>query len=623
MRKVACQPSSRGASHVARSNHGSEVGWKTRLANTKGREHRTKPSTCWCKPRQRTQRDYLDYDEEEDKHQEESDGAHALSELIELTGDEPNQLETETGQERGWRKEERHEGSYDDVENRSQNEPTYAEVADNDELSDDEDLDMSVEDGAFSWEQWEVEETAMSSQFEFASMGEQAEEAERALLVGVSIPQDGPVLLTLEETMEELGKLAHTAGLQVVGSITQKLQSPNPKTFIGKGKVQEMLQSITSLDIDVIIFDEELSPRQLRNLEKILAKEQKKTNVRICDRTNLILDIFSQRARTKEGRLQVDLAQAEYQLPRLTKMWTHLERQQGGAGIRGGMGEKQLEVDKRILRSVIQNLKRDLQRVRQYRQLYRTKRAEMQLPVVALVGYTNAGKSTLMNRLSNANVLAEDKLFATLDPITRRIQLSSGKVILLSDTVGFIQKLPTQLVAAFRATLEEMSDASILMHVIDVSHPNAKAQAKAVHQLLDELDLGDIPTVHVLNKIDMVEEPDVLKEIALSQPNTVCISSKSGEGILEMLQMLEDVLSQQLVEVEAMLPYSEGDILGELRSVGVVSSIKYTPDGTHVHAHVPQSMSKKLFNRGFGKHHVPESLPSKNVPFTWTAQKLH
>lgn len=617
---VACQPSGPSASHVAKNNHCIEVGWKTRFANTRGREHRTKPSACWCKPRQRTQRDYLNYHDEEGSHQLESDGEHALSELIELTGDEPNQHETGTGHGRGWPKGDEHEGYFDGVESLSENEPSYAEVTNKDELISDEDLDMSIEEGAFSWEQWEAEETTMSSQFEFASMEEEPQETERALLVGVSIYQDGPVLLTLEETMEELGKLADTAGLQVVGSITQKLQSPNPKTFIGKGKVQEMLHSITSLDVDVVIFDEELSPRQLRNLEKIIAKDQKKSNVRICDRTNLILDIFSQRARTKEGRLQVDLAQAEYQLPRLTKMWTHLERQQGGAGIRGGMGEKQLEVDKRILRSVIQNLKRDLQRVRQYRQLYRTKRAEMQLPVVALVGYTNAGKSTLMNRLSNANVLAEDKLFATLDPITRRIQLSSGKVILLSDTVGFIQKLPTQLVAAFRATLEEMSDASILMHVIDVSHPNAKAQAKAVHQLLDELDLGDIPTVHVLNKVDMVEEPDALREIALSQPNTVCISSKSGEGINDMLQMLENVLSKQLVEIEAMLPYSEGDILGELRSVGVVSSIKYTPDGTYVHAHVPQSMSKKLFNRGLGKHRVPESLPSTNVPFTWTAQ---
>lgn len=487
------------------------------------------------------------------------------------------------------------------------------------ERTNDVPLDTSTVQEGFSWDRWEDEHTTISGQLEFASVVGDEKETERALLVGISVPQDGPVVLTLDETMDELSKLAYSAGLEVAGSITQKLQSPNPKTFIGKGKVQEMLSSIAHLDIDVVIFDEELSPRQLRNLEKIIARELSKRKVKICDRTNLILDIFSQRARTKEGRLQVDLAQAEYQLPRLTKMWTHLERQQGGAGIRGGMGEKQLEVDKRILRGQVQNLKLELLRVRQHRQLYRTRRAEMQLPVVALVGYTNAGKSTLMNRVANANVLAEDKLFATLDPITRRIQLLNGKVVLMSDTVGFIQKLPTQLIAAFRATLEEISDASILVHVIDVSHPNAKEQAKAVHQLLHELDLDEIPIVHVLNKIDMLENPNSLKDISLSQPNTVCISSQTGEGISDMLSLLEDVLSQQLPEIEALLPYSEGDILGELRSVGMVSSTKYTPEGTLVRARVPTSLCKKLFARGFGKSCTQGGKPVTRSHFTWTA----
>eukprot|EP00884_Botryococcus_braunii_P005091 jgi/Botrbrau1/14583/Bobra.0312s0008.2 len=273
---------------------------------------------------------------------------------------------------------------------------------------------------------------------------------ERAFLVGVQVkmpPKQRGMGYTISESLHELGRLADTAGLHVVGQTYQQLETPSPRTYIGSGKVEEVVGAVAETGAETLIFDDELTPGQLRNLERALGDR-----VRICDRTALILDIFSQRAATREGQLQVELAQCEYQLPRLTRMWTHLERQAGGRV--KGMGEKQIEVDKRLLRTRIAALRRNLEEVRRNRQLSRDRRAQGQLPVIALVGYTNAGKSTLLNLLTGAGVLAEDKLFATLDPTTRRVLLPGGKEVLFTDTVGFIQKLPTQLVAAFRATLE-------------------------------------------------------------------------------------------------------------------------------------------------------------------------
>ncbi|KAF9619385.1 hypothetical protein IFM89_006572 [Coptis chinensis] len=320
--------------------------------------------------------------------------------------------------------------------------------------------------------------------------------AEKCYLVAVERKSEQDVFFGIEESIKELAQLADTAGLMVVGSTSQKLVTPNPRTYIGSGKVSEIKNAIHALDVETVIFDDELSAGQLRNLEKAFGGE-----IRVCDRTALILDIFNQRAATHEAALQVALAQMEYQLPRLTKMWTHLERQAGGQV--KGMGEKQIEVDKRILRTQIGILKKELESVRKHRRQYRNRRVSVPIPVVSLVGYTNAGKSTLLNRLTGANVLAEDRLFATLDPTTRRVQMKNGKEFLLTDTVGFIQKLPTTLVAAFRATLEEISESSLLVHVVDISHPLSQQQIDAVDKVLSELDVAAIPQLIVWNKVGL------------------------------------------------------------------------------------------------------------------------
>lgn len=334
-------------------------------------------------------------------------------------------------------------------------------------------------------------------------------------------------LFPVEESLDELARLCETAGLRVVGRTSQRLEAPNPRTYMGSGKVQEVRAAVAALDAETVVFDDELSPGQLRNLEKELGG-----GVRVCDRTALILDIFSQRANTKEATLQVELAQTAYQLPRLTRMWTHLERQAGG--LVKGMGEKQIEVDKRILRDRMGALKESLRVVQGHRQQYRKQRAQVPIPVLSLVGYTNAGKSTLMNRLSGASVLAEDQLFATLDPTTRRIQLPNGKECLLTDTVGFIQKLPTQLVAAFRATLEEIADASVLLLVVDGSDPMAPQQVAAVEQVLQELGAADIPMIKVLNKADCLPQESLLSLQAA--PGSAPLSLSSAPLSLSLSQ---------------------------------------------------------------------------------------
>ena len=317
-------------------------------------------------------------------------------------------------------------------------------------------------------------------------------------------------LLRVEDSLDELRQLALTAGIEVVGQATQKLERPHSATYIGPGKVEEVQALVEELNADLIIFDDELSPRHQRNLEKIMGD-----GVRVLDRTALILDIFAQHARTREGALQVELAQYEYRLPRLTRQWTHLARQVGGGGGRGGVasvglrgpGETQLEVDRRQIRERISFLKQELEGVRAHRKRHRIQRQRAQIPVVAIVGYTNAGKSTLLNAISGAGVLVEDKLFATLDPTTRRVTLPGGKVALFTDTVGFIQKLPTQLVAAFRATLEEITEADVLLHIVDITHPNAAEQARSVEDTLAELDVQDVPVIVALNKIDRLARP--------------------------------------------------------------------------------------------------------------------
>ena len=351
---------------------------------------------------------------------------------------------------------------------------------------------------------------------------------------------------TTQSSLDELALLAETAGAQVVGRTLQRLERPNPATYIGKGKVEEIVALRQELPYDMVIFDDELSPSQQRNLEEAL-------KAKVIDRTALILDIFARRAQTKEGRLQVELAQHEYLLPRLAGQWSHLERLGAGIGTRGP-GESQLETDRRLIRTRIARLRDQIEEVRRHRQLYRRRRAKQGVSVAALVGYTNAGKSTLLNTLSGATVLAEDRLFATLDPVTRRVELPGGDHFLLTDTVGFIQKLPTQLVAAFRATLEELTDADLLLHVVDITHPNAADQSQTVEETLRDLEVLDKPRLTLLNKVDLLETEDgrpvsslrdledLRVDLARTRPDALLISGERGWGLDMLLTRIGDAL---------------------------------------------------------------------------------
>jgi GTP-binding protein HflX len=364
---------------------------------------------------------------------------------------------------------------------------------------------------------------------------------EKALLVGVELKgrynRRGD-RWPIEDSLNELAQLARTAGVEVVGQTYQKLEAVNPAYYIGKGKVEEIRMLKDDLSFNVVIFDDELYPRQQRNLED-------KLGVSILDRTGLILDIFAKHAHTREGALQVELAQYEYRLPRLTRLWTHLSRQAvGGVGLRGP-GEKQLEVDRRRIRERITRLRRELQQVRRHRELHRRRRRKAAIPIVAIVGYTNAGKSTLLNAVSGANVLVEDKLFATLDPTTRRVKLPGGRIALFTDTVGFIQKLPPQLIAAFRATLEEVLEADLLLHIVDITNPLALEQSRVVEETLEELGAADKPVVVALNKIDLLPDPERIQEMLKGFRNSLAISAKEGIGLRELLSRISSILGDR------------------------------------------------------------------------------
>ena len=556
---------------------------------------------------------------------------------------------------------------------------------------------------------------------------------ERALLVGVGGQRGDETAdaYGMDASLAELAQLAETAGLEVVGVVTQRLRAPHPGTYVGKGKLAELRRAcgldpeqttltttisgrtkdersvedderweprdegigtrdeddaafaalasaedsdsteddcLESRDeyeydayddeeayahsedleptVDVVIFDSELTPRQARNLSRVLDDR-----VSVCDRTNLILDIFSQRARTAEGQLQVEMARLEYQLPRLTRMWTHLERQAGGSGGSGavkGMGEKQIEIDKRLLRDRVAQLRAKMNKVQTHRASHRERRKEAPVPVVSLVGYTNAGKSRLLNRLTDAGVVSEDKLFATLDPTTRRLTLPDGKEVLVTDTVGFIQRLPTNLVAAFRATLEEIKDSTLLLHVVDVSSPLAGAQVAAVERVLKELGADDVPRITAWNKIDALCSSDEnllsAKRLAEDQERqtsdqerqtsdkerqtsdesvasvassssskvltssvassvveaataagAVAVSAKTGFGVRALAELVQSELRRvTLTRVSLDVPYARGDVLGVIRRAGVVESEEYTDAGTSVVAHVPPSVANRL-----------------------------
>lgn len=401
---------------------------------------------------------------------------------------------------------------------------------------------------------------------------------ERALLVGVAFNQS-PGFLTLDDSLSELGLLAKTAGLDVVGDIRQKRNSPHSKTYLGSGKVEEVRQLAGELVADVILFDDELNPRHQRELERIFGE-----SIRVVDRTALILDIFAQHAATREGALQVELAQYEYRLPRLTRAWTHLARQAGGGGGRAGSvggvglrgpGETQLEVDRRDIRRRIAHLQDELEKVREHRGRYRARRKEAAIPTVALVGYTNAGKSTLLNELSKADVYVADELFATLDPTTRRVDLPDGRNILMTDTVGFIQKLPTSLVAAFRATLEEIVDADLLLHVVDITHTNARLQAEAVRQTLEEIKADHIPMVTALNKIDRLSDEDEVQDAVDLYEKAVPISAKKGTGVNILLTVMGNELYSELESLTVSLPYKLGRLISIFHDQGQIEHTTY------------------------------------------------
>lgn len=386
--------------------------------------------------------------------------------------------------------------------------------------------------------------------------------------------------------------MSETAGLDVVGSATQNLDHPHPKTYVGKGKLEEIVDAVGEMHADVVIFDDELSPAQLRNVEDRL-------QTMVVDRTALILDIFAKRAVTHEGRLQVELAQLEYRLPRLTRMWTHLERQGvGGVGLRGP-GETQLETDRRLARSRISHIKSELADVHRHRELYRTRRRRNNIPVVAIVGYTNAGKSTLLNRLTDAGVLSEDQLFATLDPTTRRITLPGGRHVLLTDTVGFINHLPTTLIAAFRATLEEIEEASVLLHVLDISHPNAPEQAETVREVLAELDVIGKPMVTALNKIDMLEDDADPTSVAddLNLPDDfVPISAMQNLGIDTLLLRIEEALglAAGVTRVDVCIPYDRAELVNLFHKAGKVEQVSHGDEGTHVTGMLPRRLHEQF-----------------------------
>lgn len=394
---------------------------------------------------------------------------------------------------------------------------------------------------------------------------------------------------TTDDSLEELARLAESADLEVVGAVAQNLSRPNPTSYLGKGKVQEVKAARDDLHYDVLVVDEELSPSQLRNLEDTL-------DVKVIDRTALILDIFARRAQTHEGRLQVELAQLEYRMNRFTRMWTHLSRQtMGGVGLRGP-GETQLEVDRRRAQERVTLLKDELADVHAHREQYRQKRRQSGVPIIALVGYTNAGKSTLLNRLTDADVLAENKLFATLDPTTRRIVLPSGRDALMTDTVGFINQLPTQLVAAFRATLEEISEADVLIHVVDLTHPNAEEQAATVRKVLGELKVGDKPTVVALNKVDALggDVPADIRE-ALELPEAyVPVSAISGQGMDELLARIEAALTDTMAEMRVCIPYDHSALVERFHRSGRVASVEYGEQGITMQGLIPQRDAAKL-----------------------------
>lgn len=379
------------------------------------------------------------------------------------------------------------------------------------------------------------------------------------------------------DPLEELYGLATTAGTQVVDELVQRRATPDHSTYLGKGKVEELRLMVERHDADVVVFDNDLTPAQVRNLEKA-------TEAKVLDRTELILDIFAAGARTYESRLAIELAQLEYTLPRLKRMWTHLSRQAMGVGMRGP-GEKQLEVDRRLAQKRIHDLKQDLAKVERRRELQVEARNDA--PTVSLVGYTNAGKSTLMNALTEADVIAEDKLFATLDTRTRRWQLPGWGNVLLSDTVGFIRDLPHSLVASFKSTLAETRQADLLLHVADASSATVFEQISAVYRVLKELDIEEKDTLLILNKVDAIENPAVLNRVLDRYPNAIPVSAKSHKGLVQLLEAVGEALGREFLDLEIDVSPSDGRLLAYLSAKGEVLSREFGETMITVHVRIP------------------------------------
>ena len=427
-------------------------------------------------------------------------------------------------------------------------------------------------------------------------MEEQLKKKERAVRAGLSAASMDEHERSTDISMEELAALVETAGGEAVAMLIQSRPSPEPRSFIGEGKVQEMKQLIEDNDCDLAVFDNELSPSQMRVLSEDLG-------VKVLDRSGLILDIFAQRAQTREGQLQVELAQYKYLLPRLTGMWTHLVRQtaSGGSSPIGtrGPGETQLETDRRHIRRKIQKLEEELAAVRKVRSTQRRRREKNAMPVVALVGYTNAGKSTLLNCLTGSDIPANDRLFDTLDTTTRRLRIDESTEVLLSDTVGFIRKLPTHLIEAFKATLEELSFADVLLHVIDISNPEWEEQARVVHELIRQLGAEGTPCLRVFNKCDRYIG------ILPHGEDMICISAKSGEGADRLVQKLSQLLDRGKKQVALLLPYAAGGLLDSLNREAKVLRTEYTDNGIEVEAVVQPD----LFGRV--KQYIPGYTETK------------
>lgn len=414
-----------------------------------------------------------------------------------------------------------------------------------------------------------------------AQFYENKEVEERVILVGISTGQDEDT----EGSLEELKELVKTAGAETIGTVIQNRESAHPATYLGKGKIDEVKWMVWETEATGIVCDDELSPAQLRNLEEAL-------DTKVMDRTMVILDIFASRARTREGKIQVELAQLRFRAARLVGMRNSLSRLGGGIGTRGP-GETKLEVDRRLIHQRIGQLKAELEDVKRHRQVQREQRTRNRVPVAAIVGYTNAGKSTLLNRLTNAGILAEDKLFATLDPTTRTLALPGGQELLLTDTVGFIRKLPHHLIEAFKSTLEEARYCDIILHVVDCSSPRMEMQMYVVYETLRQLEIQDKVMVTVFNKIDQLPENVTLRDF--SADYQVKISAKTGEGIPELLELFETILRGRNVYLEKTFPYSDAGKIQLIRKSGQLLEEEYGPEGIQVKAYVPAEMFHLFF----------------------------